>query len=137
MKLLFFTRALVCAPSARFDAAGRPQAAVRALRNAYVPRLRCIWSRDADGRLACRWLRDDTGADEAAIPLAAMRRFPAPVSPAPIHVPLRTPTQTRVTDFRRSGNAPASAPLSNDRTASCRTPGATEGTDHVRHVRPA
>ena len=137
MKLLFFTRALVCVPSAHFDAVNPPQTVARVLRNDRAARLRCVWSRDADGRLACRWLRDDAPADDAAIPLAAIRRFPIPAAPTRVRTPLRAPTQTRVTDFRPGHNLPTPAPLSNDRFAPGRIPGAPEGTGHVRHARPA
>lgn len=182
MKLLLFTRALVSAPSVRFDAANRPQAAARTLRSERTARLRCVWSRGADGRLACRWLRDDVPTGDSAIPVEAIRRFPievpaaegclpSPLSrtagegvtvgsanggvrerplhdtarpnakqevrPTPIHPPLRTPTATRVTDFRRSGTMPAPVGTSDDRSAPDQLPREPKGIDHVRHVRPA
>jgi hypothetical protein len=136
MKLLLFTRALVSASSFRFDAANRPQADARTLRGERTARLRCVWSRGADGRLACRWLRDDVPAGDGAIPVEAIRRFPAP-TPTPFHPPQRTPTATRVTDFRRSGNMPAPVGTSNGRPAPDRFPRESKGIDHVRHVRPA
>lgn len=78
MKLLLFTRAFVSAHNIRFDAANPPCAAVsaRVRREDRSPRLRCVWSRGPDGRLACRWRREEVDGGEDAIPVAAIRRFP-------------------------------------------------------------
>jgi|GEM_PF-3527016 hypothetical protein len=78
MKLLLFTRALASAQPIRLDRAIPSPSVVpaRSRRRDDAPRLRCVWSRAADGRLACRWQRDDDGADDDGIPLVALRRFP-------------------------------------------------------------
>jgi hypothetical protein len=138
MKLLLFTRALACAQHAHFDKTKPTQALAlaRMSRADRVPRLRCAWSRDADGRLACRWLHDDTTDDDGTIPLAAIRRFPHSPAPSPMHAPLRTPTQTRVTDLRRRGdNIPT--PMHDNRFPPGHAPRPSMSNSHVRHVRPA
>ena len=75
MKLLLFTRALAGAQPVRPDSAiASPSVTpVRSRRRDDARRLRCVWSRAADGRLVCHWQRDDDG-----IPLTALRRFPFP-----------------------------------------------------------